>query len=151
MKRIGRLPPWVIWGLLLPLVALNFWVALQIFRYLQSFFTIFAAATLLSFVLDYPIRLLQRLRLSRAGAVLVILLLAVGLCILLGITIIPALARQLNDLVQNLPTLIQSSGEQLQFLQRWAENSGWSIDISQWSRQLEERLATQLQTWSGQV
>jgi predicted PurR-regulated permease PerM len=151
MKWINRLPAWVTWGLALPLVALNAWIALQIFAYFRSVLTIFITATLLAFLLNYPVALLQRFRVPRARAVLLVLLVAVAVLTILGVTLIPTLNDQLRDLVRGMPTWIKSGSQQLQALQGWAIAHGFTMDLTRFVEQLEERISTQLQIIGGDI
>lgn len=151
MKRINRLPRWVTRGLFLPLVALNAWVALQIFQYFQSLIAICIIATLLAFILDYPVRLLTRLKVKRTRAVLLVLLLALVFLVILGVTLIPTAINQLNELATRLPMWIESGSQQLQTLQTWAAAHKRTVDLSKLVTQLEDRLSTQLQALSGEI
>lgn len=54
---------------------LNGWVLLLLFDYFRTIITIVAVATLLAFVLEYPVAWLQRLKIRRPRAVLLVLLL----------------------------------------------------------------------------
>ncbi|MCM1984476.1 AI-2E family transporter [Lyngbya confervoides] len=135
----------------LPLLVLNVWVALQILAYLQSLVTIFASAALLAFILNYPVKALQRFRVPRIAAVLAILLFGVSLVALVGISLVPVLLDQGNELFRRLPEWIESGTLQLQAFQRWAIAQRWSIDLTHWISQLEDRLATQLQAGGSQI
>lgn len=151
MKLFAALPRWAIRGLALPLVVLNGWALLILLNYFQPLVTQFVIVMLLAFVLSYPVRLLQRLRISRARAVLLVLLLAIALLITLGITLIPILIEQVNELANRLPHWINSGSQQLQTIQGWAEARRLPVDVSKLTTQLEERFSAQLQALSGAI
>lgn len=151
MKFFTSLLRWFLWGLVLPLIILNGWALLLLLNYFQGAIAIFLTAMLLAFVLNYPVRLLQRLKISRNLAVLIVLLVAIALLAIFGVTVVPALISQVNELANRLPTWIDSGSEQLQIFQTWAASHQISIDVSKLITQLEERLSNQLQTLSATV
>jgi predicted PurR-regulated permease PerM len=151
MKRTFQFPRWVKWGLALPLIALNGWVVLQIFSFFQSLISVVITAILLAFILEYPVGFLQRFRLSQTRAVLLVLGLTLFTSVILGITLLPTLIEQLNQLVTRLPKWIASGTQQLQLLQSWAQSRQLPIDLSKLIAQLEERSTAQLQAVSGDI
>ncbi|MGB3300885.1 MAG: AI-2E family transporter [Phormidesmis sp.] len=151
MDWLNRLPRWMIWGLALPLFALNGWVALQIFAYFRSQLTIFLTATLLSFVLNYPVQLLSRFRLRRSLAILLVLLSFLSILGVLGVLLAPPLVEQLNELISRLPSWLDSGTSQLAAIQNWAIGLDLPIDLSRLSVQLQGRLTTLLQSISANV
>ena len=151
MKRTFQFPRWVKWGLALPLIALNGWVLLQIFSFFQALISIVITAVLLAFILAYPVGFLQRFRLSQTRAVLLVLALTLLILAVLGITLLPTLIEQLNQLVRRLPKWIASGSQQLQLLQNWAQSRQLPVDLSKLITQLEERSTAQLQAVSGDV
>ena len=151
MDWLNRLPRWVVWGLALPLLALNGWVALQIFAFFRSQLTIFLTATLLSFVLNYPVQLLSRFRLKRSIAILLVLLGTVSVVGVLGFLLAPPLIEQVNELAGRLPSWIDSGTSQLTAFQSWAESSSLPVDLTRLSAQLQTKLTTQLQSFSGSI
>ncbi len=60
IDKIAKLPKWLIRGLVLPLLVLNGWLLILVCEYFQSLVTIFLTATLLSFILDYPVRFIEQ-------------------------------------------------------------------------------------------
>lgn len=135
----------------LPLIVLNGWALLLLFDYFRSIITMVVVATLLAFVLEYPVTWLQRFRLRRRGAVLVVLLLFGLVLLILGITLVPLVIEQVSELGDRLPSWIASGTQQLDALQTWAAARRLPVDLSHWMTQLEGQVATQLQAASGAV
>jgi predicted PurR-regulated permease PerM len=142
---------WLIWGVALPLIALNGWVVLQILAFFGSLFGILLTATLLSFLLDYPVRILQRLGVRHTVAVLMVLAMTISLLVILAATLLPTLIEQMNELASQIPGWITSSAQQLKLLESWAIAKKLPLNTSKLAAQLDERLASQLQSWSGQT
>ncbi|MEO1621633.1 MAG: AI-2E family transporter [Cyanobacteria bacterium J06632_3] len=151
MDWLSRLPRWMVWGLALPLLALNGWVALQIFDYFRSQLTIFLTATLLSFVLNYPVQWLARFRLRRSIAILLVLLGTFSVLGVLGVILVPPLVEQLNELSSRLPSWIDSGSSQFTAFQNWAVGLNLPLDLSRLAVQLQVKLTSQLQNISAEV
>jgi len=151
MDWLNRLPRWMLWGLALPLFALNGWVVLLIFEYFRSQVTIFLTATLLSFVLNYPVQWLSKFRLRRSIAILLVLLGTISALGLLGVILVPPLVEQLNELSGRLPSWIDSGSSQFTAFQNWAIGLNLPIDLSRLAVQLQGKITTQLQSISASV
>lgn len=151
MDWLNRLPRWMVWGLALPLLALNGWVALLIFDFFRSQFTIFLAATLLSFVLNYPVQFFSKFRLPRLLSIVLVLLCTFSLLGVLGIILVPPLVEQLNELSGRLPSWIDSGSSQFIAFQNWAISLNLPIDLSSLAVQLQAKITTQLQSLSASV
>ncbi|MEY3401327.1 MAG: hypothetical protein RLZZ86_942, partial [Cyanobacteriota bacterium] len=72
-KKLANLPKWLNIGLALPIIILNGWLLIQFINYFQPLVSIISIAILLAFVLDYPIKLLQKRGVPRILAVVVVL------------------------------------------------------------------------------
>lgn len=146
-----KLPRWLSLGLAFPLTILNGWVLLQVVRYFQPLVSIFVAAILLSFVLDYPIRFFQRQGVKRNFAIVGVLLLAVVIVAALALTLVPLILAQLNELANILPSWIDSTTQQLQAVQNWAATQQLPVNLSGLVTQLLDKVSNQLQSLTGQI
>ena len=104
MKTLLQLPKSLLYGLALPLIVLNGWLLLVIFQYFESLITIIVTATLLSFILDYPVQLLEKIRIKRSVSILIVILFVGSGLAIIGIIIVPLVIEQLNHLLENLPS-----------------------------------------------
>jgi predicted PurR-regulated permease PerM len=146
-----KLSKWLTRGLILPLLVLNGWLLILVFEYFQSLITIFATATLLSFILDYPVRFLEKRQIKRAIAILIVLLIGIFLLSVIGVTIIPILLDQLNGLLERLPIWVTSGSEQAKTLEIWADEHNIPVSISSLFGDAISRVSYQLQQISGQI
>ncbi|MGL5794690.1 MAG: AI-2E family transporter [Waterburya sp.] len=151
IDTIAKLPKWLTRGLILPLLVLNGWLLLLVFEYFQSLITIFATATLLSFILDYPVRFLEKRQIKRAIAILIVLLTGIFLLSVIGVTVIPILLDQLNGLLERLPVWVASGSEQAKAFEIWADERNFPISISSLVSDALSRISYQLQQISGQI
>lgn len=149
MMDFRSLPRWLLWCFVLPLMALNGWVAITIFEYFRSFFTVAILAALLAFVLSFPVNRLVRLRLPRQVATGIVLLAVLAVVGVAGILIFPLLFDQVSQLSSRLPTWLDTSNSQVQALQAWATQRQLPIDLTALISQLENRLSTQIQALGG--
>lgn len=151
MKWLNELPRWLLWGLTLPVLALNGWIVLQAFEYFRQFISVFIGANLFAFLLNYAVRLLQRWGFSRSHAVFLVLMLSVAGILILGVTLIPVLVDQVNGLVRRLPEWVLSGSDQLNAFQRWVDERRLPLNFFTLVRQVQENLTTQVQSAGGQI
>jgi predicted PurR-regulated permease PerM len=151
MKLTRKLLNGLLFSLLFPAIVLNFWVFLVVLNYLQPLINILALATIFSFLLDYPVHFLQRYKIKRNSAVLIVLLMSLLLLFILGITLIPIIIEQSNTLAQRLPEWIESGSLQIKSFQTWAENHQFPLNPSLILSQFLEQLSTQVKTFSGDI
>lgn len=137
---------WLKIGLLLPLVALNGWVLIQIFQYLEPLMTIFIAAAVLAFILNYPVEFLQKHNIKRSYAVAMILFITLIGLLTLGITLLPALLEQIAGIIDQLPDWLNAASGKLQILQNWASAHRLPINLNRVIQQFTDRLPAQLET-----
>lgn len=142
---------WLKTGLLLPIVTLNGWVLLQIVQYFEPLVTILVMASVLAFVLDYPVELLQNRHLNRNYAIAIVLLGSAVALVTLGITLLPALLEQLSGIVTQLPDWLNAASQRLQLVQDWAAAHRLPINLSRVIRQITSRIPDQIEGWGDET
>ncbi|NJL79393.1 MAG: AI-2E family transporter [Richelia sp. RM2_1_2] len=151
MQSAFKLPRWLSLGLAFPLFILNIWVLLGVIKYLQPLVSIVIAAILLAFVLEYPIGFFQRRGVERNLATVGVLLLAVVILGGFGITVLPLIIEQVNELINILPAWIDSGTQQLQALQDWAATQQLPINPSGLLPDLLDKISNRIQSLSGRI
>jgi len=151
MQSVTKLPRWLNIGLAFPIIILNGWLLLQLIKYFQPQVSVLASAILLAFVLNYPIHFLQERGVQRNLAIVGVLLLTVVILGAVGITLVPIILQQLNELANILPSWIDSGTQQLQALQYWATTQQLPVNLSGLFTQLLDRLSSQFQTFTGKI
>lgn len=151
MQSINTLPRWLTLGLGFPIAILNGWLLLQVVNYFQPLVSVLASAILLAFVLDYPIQFFQRRGVQRNLAIVGVLLLAVVILVGLGLTLLPLIIQQLNELVNILPHWIDSGVQQLDVFQNWIATQTLPVNLSSLATQVLERFSNQLQSVTGKI
>jgi predicted PurR-regulated permease PerM len=147
----NKLPRWFSLGLVFPLIFLNGWLLLVLIDQLEPLVSIVIAATLIAFLLDYPIRFLEQLGAKRSIAVGLVFLLFVLLLSLLLLVLAPLILEQANELLTKLPEWIESGRRQLNDLEAWATTQQLPFDLSSTLSQLIDRLTSTLRSFTRQL
>lgn len=107
-----KLPKWAIAGLALPLAILNLWLLFQLAMYLEPITSIVVTASLIAFLLEYPIEFLARRNISRKWAATSVLLLVLLFAAILFAFLGPLVWEQLNEFVVRVPQWIEGAKNQ---------------------------------------
>ncbi|MEB3310718.1 MAG: AI-2E family transporter [Snowella sp.] len=147
------LPPWLQLGLSFPLIFLNGWLLFILLNYFQPLSSIFVASVLLAFLLDLPVRSLQKSGLKKGWAISVVFSFALLVTAIALLILVPLIVGQLTELISNSPQWITSANEQLSRLQTWetAHNISVNLDLSQFINQAVEKLTSLLNSLGNQI
>ncbi|MBV9387276.1 MAG: AI-2E family transporter [Chroococcidiopsidaceae cyanobacterium CP_BM_ER_R8_30] len=138
-------------ALFAPLLVLNAWAVSSIFAYFHSLIGILVGASLLAFLLNYPVSWMERQGAKREQVAILVFLVALSVFLALGVTLVPVVLTQAQQLVIRLPELIDSGRHQLMVLNAWAETQGLPISLDALAVQINDRLKGELQAIAGQV
>lgn len=150
---IDKLPRWLAWELAIPLTVLNIWLLTKGIQQFQTLLSIFVVATLLSFLLNYIVCVMENKGIARGYGVLAIVILVLGMGVLVAVTIVPVLFDQITDLTVQLPDWLQSGSQQLEVLDKEIDKleTADSIDVTDLTDQLADLLPVELQLLPGQL
>lgn len=151
MKSFARLYRQLYRGLIFPLLVLNGWLLIVVLDYFWSPIAIFVTASLLAFILNYPVHFLIDRRIKRTIAILIVVGITLLLIGIVAVTLAPIIIEQLNQLETSLPSWITSGDRQMQSLNKWAIERKLPLDISGLTNQIINRLSSQLQSLTGQI
>ncbi|BAU08118.1 hypothetical protein FIS3754_40600 [Fischerella sp. NIES-3754] len=138
-------------ALFAPLLVLNGWALSVIFHYFHSLIVILVGASVLAFLLNYPVSWMERHGARREQVAILVFLLALSILLALGLTLVPLALTQAQQLVARLPELIDSGRSQLMILNEKAESMGLPINLDALLVQINDRVKGQLQAIAGQV
>jgi len=138
-------------AMIAPLLVLNAWAISSIFAYFHSLIVILVAASLLAFLLNYPVSWMEHHGARREQVAILVFLLALSVFLALGVTLVPIALTQAQQLVVRLPELIDSGRQKLMVLNQWAEKQGLPINLDALAVQINDRLKGELQAIAGQV
>lgn len=148
---LTRLPRWLVIALAIPLFVLDAWVILLVWQYFQSVASALALATVLAFLLNYPVQFLQKQGIPRSYAVGINFLSLLAVLAVIAITLVPLIVTQVEDLIRHLPELIESSRMQLQAFQSWAAGRRLPINMNGVIGRLENLAPESIQSFSVQI
>ncbi|GAB4174993.1 MAG: AI-2E family transporter [Coleofasciculaceae cyanobacterium] len=151
---IHRWPPLqrlLIIGLSGPLLALNLWILFQVFRYFEHLIALVTISAILAFLLNYPVRFIERFYRSRSQAVIVVLLFTLALLVILGITLVPIVIDQFTQLLNNIPAWLEASNDNLDKLDTWARVRRLPINLKSISDRFSTRIESQVQVLATEV
>jgi len=121
------------------LILITGWMTLNALRYLSELISILVTAGLIAFLLNYLVARLHTF-MPRGLAAGLVYLFAGSLVGLIGVTIAPPVLNQAQQLLTDLPNLIESGQQQLVELQTQSQNQiRFAIPL------LQEQLLTELQ------
>ena len=138
-------------GLGFPIVGLNIWVLSQFFRYFEHLITILTIAALIAFLLNYPVKLLERVHFRRVPAIIGVLLITLMLLVVLGVTVVPSAFDQTTELIKQIPEWLQSSNDNINAWEEWGKGKGFPIDFNVLRTQINAKIDTQIQIVGAQV
>ncbi len=144
MQVFNQLPRWLVWEIAIPLTILNAWLLYKVFLAFQIPLTILITATLLAFLLNYPIEQLEKRGLDRGVSIGLILLGAIALVSVLGLMLVPVLLLQLGDLANRLPAWLESGSQQFQTLDAWLAAKQIPLDVTAIAERLAQLLPDEL-------
>ncbi|MFN6530005.1 AI-2E family transporter [Nostoc sp. ChiSLP03a] len=145
IARIGAI------ALFAPLLVLNGWAISVFFNYFHSLIVILVGASVLAFLLNYPVSWMEHHGARREQVAILVFLLALSILLALGVTLFPLALTQAQQLVARLPDLIDSGRSQLMILNGKAETFGIPINLDALVVQINDRVKGQLQAIAGQV
>jgi predicted PurR-regulated permease PerM len=151
---IHRWPPLqrlLIIGLSGPLLALNLWILFQVFRYFEHLIALVTISAILAFLLNYPVRFIERFYRSRSQAVIVVLLFTLALLVILGITLVPMVIDQFTQLLNNIPAWLEASNDNLDKLDSWARARRLPLNLKSISDRFSTRIESQVQVLATEV
>jgi predicted PurR-regulated permease PerM len=141
----------LVWLLLSLVFAANTWLLSQAFRYFEHIITVVSISAILAFLLNYPVRALDRTGISRGQAVGVVLIATLIILIILGVTVVPIVIEQIAGLSEQVPKWVQSSSQNINNLEIFAKTKGLNLDFEVIRNQINSNLPKQLEGFTQQA
>ncbi|MBD1914619.1 MULTISPECIES: AI-2E family transporter [Cyanophyceae] len=151
MISFSQLPKWAIAGLAFPLICLNGWLLYWLGGILQPATSIAITASVIAFLLDYPIDWLENRGLARGLAVALVVVLAGVVTTVLVVFLGPQVWQQLNDFAERLPGWIDQAKTQLLLLEDRTIFQNLPIDLDQLTVEAANQLTSALQATTTQA
>lgn len=127
---------YLLYGLSGPVIVLNLWVLSQLFTYFEGLITFTVLSAILALILNYLVKLFERISFNRTQAVFIVLFLFMFLLVILASTLIPIVIDQATQLVQGLPELLSASERNLNWLETLIRRYNLPFNLDQIGSQL---------------
>lgn len=151
MISYQKLLQWLKVGLTFPLIFLNGWLIILLYQSLQPISSIVIAACLVTFLLDYPITFLEQRGLQRAGAIGLVLVLAIVLAGVLSLGLLPVVLRQLEEFSNRLPVWLEEAQQRIPDFSKIAIFQNIPVDLNNLTTELTNQISQTLQLASSQI
>lgn len=148
---LNQLLKWLIFTLLFPAIFLNGWLALRLFQYFQPLITILVLASLLAFILNYPVSGWETRGVRRNYAVALVFISTLVMLVALGIILLPNILEQFHEIATLLPQWIDSSETKLKSLNDWALGQRLKVNLGEILIQITNRLPSELEFLSDKL
>ncbi|WP_066374803.1 AI-2E family transporter [Anabaena sp. CA = ATCC 33047] len=137
--------------LLFPLVFINGWLVLRFFEYFQPLVAIFILATLLAFILNYPVSLLQERGIERNYAIALVFFVALLVLIIVAIILVPVAIEQFHEIAKLLPQWIDASQARIQNYIDLVWGERFQVNVSQIITRLIDKIPDELEQISDKL
>jgi predicted PurR-regulated permease PerM len=142
----------LVWLMVFLTFAANVWLLSQLFRYFEHLITVVIVSAILAFLLNYPVRVLDRYAgVNRAQAVGVVLIITLAIVIILAVTVVPSVIEQVAGLSEQVPKWVQSSNQNINALEALAQQRGLHLDFNVIRGQINSNLQKQLEVFASQA
>lgn len=132
------------------LIVISGWLAIQVGRLFGHLLTTILTAAVLAFLLNYPVQVLRRYRVSRGLAVTLVFALSVVLLVLVGIAVVPVLAKQVVQLGARIPDWVDTLQNWLDQISLWAAERNINLGQTELVNTLLNRLQASAEKIAGQ-
>lgn len=146
-----KFPRWLTIGFAFPIIFVNGWLILLVLEYLQPITNIALTASLIAFLLDYPISFLEKQDVKRGWAIALVLLSALFIFSIVGLFVGPLVFQQLIEFANRLPIWIEEGRKQLLALDEQSILQYLPIDFTEITTQFTKQLSTTLKSLTSQV
>jgi predicted PurR-regulated permease PerM len=126
------------------------WALLQTLEFFKEFVLIFSSAGIIAFLLNYPVKILQRYVPRALAALMVYSVFATG-GTLLTLTLVPSIFEQASQLGSRLPEFFNSAQGQFTGLENWLIKLGLPVKIAALQEALFSQIEAQIQGFAQQA
>lgn len=145
------LPRWLKFGAIFPIIFIDVWLITLLLQYLQPITSMVIFASLLAFLLEFPIVFLERRGLGRSLAISLVLLLALAFVSITSLILGPLIFQQLVDFTNRLPDWLNTVDQQLQVLEEQSILQNLPLDLGNLSTQFIQQTSTALKSVTSQL
>ncbi|MGB7413095.1 MAG: AI-2E family transporter, partial [Thermosynechococcaceae cyanobacterium] len=138
-------------GLAAPIMVLNFWAVATIANFLGVLIAILVVASLVAFLLNYPVSWCVQRGIRREPASIIVFLSTIALLTGLGLILFPVAFTQAQQLISRLPEWMESGRDQFILFSQEMEDRGLQLNLDVLTVKTFDRIEGQLQTLTKSV
>ncbi|MEO0826891.1 MAG: AI-2E family transporter, partial [Cyanobacteria bacterium J06642_9] len=120
-------------------------------QYFQPITSMVIFASLLAFLLEFPVVFLEKRGLGRGWAISLVLILALVLVSIISLILGPLIFQQLVDFANRLPVWLEKVDQQLQLFNDQSVVQNLPLDLGDLSTQLIQQISTTLKSLTSQL
>ena len=124
------------------LILVTGWLTVKTLTYIGGLISLILTASLIAFLLNYPVRGLKAI-LPRSLAAILVYLGAILMISFLGITLLPPVVNQARQLITKLPILLEQGQQQLIRLQGLIDDKNFPINLEFLASQILTKIQEQ--------
>ncbi|MGF1493666.1 MAG: AI-2E family transporter [Microcoleaceae cyanobacterium] len=146
-----KLPLWLSICILFPILALNIWLCSRLLEFLQPIPSIIVTASLVAFLLEFPIIYLESRGFRRSLAISLVLLIALVIFSIITLILGPLVIEQSVDFAKRLPDWLNTAEAQLEILSAQGMLQNSPINLSALADQLTAQISDAFNSLTSQL
>lgn len=150
-KLLSNLPNWLRLTLLFPLLFINGFLLALLINYFEPLFSFVIIASILAFLLELAVKLLEQWGVKRGWAIAGILIFTLVIVTIIGAILIPLIAFQLTQLIDSTPKWIDEATKQLRDLSELPIFRRLPIDVNSIVNESAKQLSNALKSLGTQT
>ena len=151
MLPLLKIPNWLNFWLIFPLIALDSWLIFLLCKYLQPMPSIIVTASLIAFLLELPIIFLEKQGLPRGWAISLVLLLALVIVTIMSLILVPLVFEQSIEFASRLPDWLEKAEAQLEKLDTQGILQNLPFEVRNLTTQLINQISTAFKSFTRQL
>ncbi|NJO71929.1 MAG: AI-2E family transporter, partial [Oscillatoriales cyanobacterium RM1_1_9] len=146
-----KLPIWLNLCLIFPIVVLDVWLFSRLCQFLQPIPSIIITASLIAFLLEFPIISLERQGLRRSLAISLVLLIALVIFSIISLILGPLVLEQSIEFAKRLPDWLNKAEQQLQVLSEQGILQNLPFNLSGLADQLTDQISRTFNSFTSRL
>ena len=151
MLPLLKIPNWLNFWLIFPLIALDSWLIFLLCKYLQPMPSIIVTASLIAFLLELPIIFLEKQGLPRGWAISLVLLLALVIVTIMSLILVPLVFEQSIEFASRLTDWLEKAEAQLEKLDTQGILQNLPFEVKNLTTQLINQISTAFKSFTRQL
>ena len=146
-----KIPNWLNFWLIFPLIVLDSWLIFLLCKFLEPMPSIVLTASLIAFLLELPVIFLEKQGVPRGWAISLVILLALVILTIMSLILVPLVFQQSIEFASRLPDWLEKAEKQLENLDNQGILPNLPFDVSNLTTQLINQISTTFKSLTRQL